>query len=245
VAAAGPSLGCCSCCEEVVVAPLVLVLPGWILEDDGNIVSTGEGGKEVPGWGLEEWDAVSSSDDDEDAGEDVPDPRPLMMKPPRPVEVGSVVAGLMSGVELGVVSSSLSLGSSVELLAGSSVPEGASVSAVLDSSSSSVLLLRVGTTNDSAVASTVFASTVSVVSLAALFLISVNEPFSVGQNGVCVFVSTIVSTAVTHTSWLSQDTLVDVEVNTVVQAVRTGRAGAQDVMGMSFSCSWTVGKVSR
>jgi hypothetical protein len=32
----------------------VLVLPGWILEEDGDIVSTGEGGKEVPGWGLEE-----------------------------------------------------------------------------------------------------------------------------------------------------------------------------------------------
>jgi hypothetical protein len=242
VAAAGPSLGCCSCCEEV-VAPLVLVLPGWILEEDGDIVSAGEVGKEVPGWGLEEWDAVSS---DEDAGEEVSDPRPLMMKPPSPVEVESiVVAGLKSGVGLEVVSSLLSLGSSVELLAGSSVLEGVSVSAVLDSSSSAVLLLIVGTTNDSAVASTVLASTVPVVSLAALFLISVNDPFSVGQNGVCVFVSTTVSTAVTHTSWLSQDTLVDVEVNTVVHAVRTGRAGAQDVIGMSFSCSWTVGKVSR
>jgi hypothetical protein len=241
VAAAGPSLGCCSCCEEV-VAPLVLVLPGWILEDDGDIVSTGEGGKEVPGWGLEEWDAVPSGE----GGEDVSDPRPLMMKPPRPVEVGSAVAGLISGVGLEVVSSLLSLDSSVDLLADtSSVLEGSSVSAVLDSSSSSVLLLILGTTNDSAVASTVFASTVSVVSLAALFLISVNDPFSVGQNGVCVFVSTTVSTAVTHTSWLSQDTLVDVEVNTVVHAVRTGRAGAQDVIGISFSCSWTVGNVSR
>jgi hypothetical protein len=238
VAAAGPSLGCCPCCEEV-VAPLVLVLPGWILEEDGDIVSTGEGGKEVPGWGLEEWDAVSS----DEGGEDVSDPRPLMMKPPRPVEVGSVVAGLISGVGLEVVSSSLSLDSSAEDT--SSVLEGLSVSAVLDSSSSSVLLLIVGTTNDSAVASTVFASTVSVVSLAALFLISVNDPFSVGQNGVCVFVSTTVSTAVTHTSCSLQDTLVDVEVSTVVHAVRTGRAGAQDVMGMSFSCSWTVGKVSR
>jgi hypothetical protein len=237
VAAAGPSLGCCPCCEEV-VAPLVLVLPGWILEDDGDIVSTGEGGKEVPGWGLEEGDDVSS----DEGGEEVPDPRPLMMNPPKPVEVGSVVAGLMSGVGLEVVSSSLSLDSSAEDT--SSVLEGASVSAVLNSSSS-VLLLIVETTNDSAVASTVFASTVSVVSLAALFLISVSEPFSVGQNGVCVFVSTTVSTAVTHTSWLSQDTLVEVEVNTVVHAVRTGRAGAQDVMGMSFSCSWTVGKVSR
>jgi hypothetical protein len=60
-----------------------------------------------------------------------------------------------------------------------------------------------------------------------------------------VFVSTTVSSAVTHTSCLSQDTLVDVDVKTVVQAVRTGKAGAQDVIGMSLSCSWTVGKVSR
>jgi hypothetical protein len=121
---------------------------------------------------------------------------------------------------------------------------GVLVSGVLVDSFSSVLLL-VGTTSDSAVASTVFASPISVVNLAALRLISVSEPFSVGQNGVCVFVSTTVSTAVTHTPSFSQDTLVEVDVSTVVQAVRTGKAGAQDVMGMSLSCSWTVGKVSR
>lgn len=60
-----------------------------------------------------------------------------------------------------------------------------------------------------------------------------------------MFVSTTVSSAVTHTSCLSQETLVEVDVKTVVQAVRTGKAGAQDVMGMSWSCSWTVGNVSR
>jgi hypothetical protein len=167
--------------------------------------------------------------------EDVPDPKPLMMNPPKPVEVVPVVAGLTSGVEPGVVSSSLSLGSSAEPLAdASSVLKGVFVSGVRVESSSSAILL--GTTSD---------STVSVVSMAALRLISVSEPFSVGQNGVCVLVSTTVSTAVTHMSCSSQDTLVDVEVSTVVQAVRTGRAGAQDVIGMSLSCSWTVGKVSR
>jgi hypothetical protein len=166
-----------------------------------------------------------------------------MINPPNPVDVESVVAGLTSGVGLGVASSALSPDSSAELLADtSSVLEGASVSEVSVESSSSVLL---GSTSDSAVASTVFASPISVVNLAALRLISVSEPFNVGQNGVCVFVSTIVSSAVTHTSCLSQDTLVDVEVSTVVQAVRTGRAGAQEVMGTSLSCSWTVGKVSR
>jgi hypothetical protein len=176
--------------------------------------------------------------------EDVPDPKPLMMNPPKPVEVVPVVAGLTSGVEPGVVSSSLSLGSSAEPLAdASSVLKGVFVSGVRVESSSSAILL--GTTSDCAVANTVVVSTVSVVSMAALRLISVSEPFSVGQNGVCVLVSTTVSTAVTHMSCSSQDTLVDVEVSTVVQAVRTGRAGAQDVIGMSLSCSWTVGKVSR
>jgi hypothetical protein len=168
-----------------------------------------------------------------------------MMKSPNPVEVEPVVAGWISGDRLGVVSSALSTVSSVELLADtSSVLEGVLVSEVPVDSSSSVLLL-LGTTSDSAVASTVFASPISVVNLAALRLISVSEPFSVGQNGVCVFVSTTVSTAVTHTPSFSQDTLVEVDVSTVVQAVRTGKAGAQDVMGMSLSCSWTVGKVSR
>ena len=167
-----------------------------------------------------------------------------MMKSPKPVEVEPVVAGLASGVDLGLVSSSLSLGSSAEPLADASpVLDGASASGVRVESSSSAILL--GTTSDTAVASTVVVSTVFVVSMAALFLISVSEPFSVGQNGVCVLVSTTVSTAVTHTSRSSQDTLVDVEVSTVVQAVRTGRAGAQDVMGMSFSCSCTVGNESR
>jgi hypothetical protein len=203
-------------CGEV-VAPLVLL--GWILED---------------------WDAVSS----EDGGEEVADPRPLMMKSPNPVEVEPVVAGWISGDRLEVVSSALSVVSSVELLADTApVLEGVSVSDVLVDSSS--VLLLVGTTSDSAVANTVFVSPISVVNLAALRLISVSEPFSVGQWGVCVFVSTTVSSAVTHTSCLSQDTLVDVDVKTVVQAVRTGKAGAQDVIGMSLSCSWTVGKVSR
>ena len=108
--------------------------------------------------------------------------------------------------------------------------------------SSAVLL---GKTRDSAVASTVVAFPISVVNLAALLLMSVREPFNVGQKGVWVFVSTTVSSNVTHTSSSSQDTLVDVDVRIVVQAVRTGRAGAHDVMGMEFSCSCTVGKVSR
>ena len=141
--------------------------------------------------------------------------------------------------EVGLVVAS----STSELLGdASSVREGVSVSVVLVDSSSVLLL---GTTSDSAVATTVCVSPISVVSLAALRLMSVSEPFSVGQKGVCVFVSTTVSSAVTHTSWLSQDTLVDVEVSTVVQAVRTGKAGAQEVIGISLSCSWTVEKVSR
>jgi hypothetical protein len=143
----------------------------------------------------------------------------------------------MSEVGLDVASSTSEL-----LGDASSVLEGVSVSVVLVDSSSVLLL---GTTSGSAVASTVCVSPISVVSLAALRLMSVSEPFSVGQKGVCVFVSTTVSSAVTHTSCWSQDTLVDVEVSTVVQAVRTGKAGAQDVMGMSLSCSWTVEKVSR
>ena len=143
----------------------------------------------------------------------------------------------MSEVGLDVASSTSEL-----LGDASSVLEGVSVS-VVPVDSSSVLLL--GTTSDSAVASTVFVSPISVVNLAALLLISVKDPFSVGQKGVCVFVSTTVSSAVTHTSCWSQDTLADVEVSTVVQAVRTGKAGAQEVMGISLSCSWTVGKVSR
>jgi hypothetical protein len=131
--------------------------------------------------------------------EDVPDPRPLMMNPPKPVEVDPEDTGLTSGVGLGVVSSSLSLGSSAEPLADASpVLEGVAVSGVRVESSSSAILL--GTTSDCAVANTVVVSTVSVVSMAALRLISVSEPFSVGQNGVCVLVSTIVSTTVTHTS---------------------------------------------
>ena len=183
-------------------------------------------------------------DPDEDE-KTLPDPRPLMMNPPKPVEVGPVVVGSTSGEELGVPSSSISLCSSAGLLVGlSSVPEDVSSSEVLVECSS-VLLLILGTTSDSTVASTVSASPVSVVNFAALRLISVSEPFSVGQNGVCVFVSTTVSSTVTHTSSFSQDTLVDVEVSTVVHAVRTGRAGAQDVMGMELSCSCTVGNVSR
>jgi hypothetical protein len=42
-----------------------------------------------------------------------------------------------------------------------------------------------------------------------------------------------------------QDTVVDTEVRTVVQAVRTGKAGAQEVSGISLNCSWTVAKLSR
>jgi hypothetical protein len=62
-----------------------------------------------------------------DADED-PDPTPLMMNPPKPVDVGSVVAGSMATVEVGVVSSTLRLASSPKVLAGaSSVPEGVSV----------------------------------------------------------------------------------------------------------------------
>jgi hypothetical protein len=60
------------------------------------------------------------------------------------------------------------------------VLEDVCVSVALVDSPSSVLLL-VGTTSDSAVASTVFASPIAVVNLAALRLISVSEPFSVGQ----------------------------------------------------------------
>jgi len=188
---------------------------------------------------LEDIDAVTVGED----GEEVPDPRPLMMKSPSPVEVEPVVADWISGDRLEVASSVLSAVSCAGLLADtSSVLEGVSNS-VVPVESSPVLLL--GTTSDSAVASTVCVSPISVVNLAALRLMSVSEPLSVGQNGVCVFVSTIVSVTVVHTLSFSQDTLVEVEVSTVVHAVRTGRAGAQDVMGMSLSCSWTVGKVSR
>jgi hypothetical protein len=42
-----------------------------------------------------------------------------------------------------------------------------------------------------------------------------------------------------------QETVVDIEVWTFVQAVRTGKAGAQDVRGISLNCSWTVAKLSR
>jgi hypothetical protein len=103
-----------------------------------------------------------------------------MMKSPNPVEVEPVVAGWISGDRLEVVSSALSVVSSVELLADTApVLEGVSVSDVLVDSSS--VLLLVGTTSDSAVANTVFVSPISVVNLAALRLISVSEPFSVGQ----------------------------------------------------------------
>lgn len=43
----------------------------------------------------------------------------------------------------------------------------------------------------------------------------------------------------------AQETVVEVDVRTVVHAVRTGRAGAQDVSGMLLNCSWTVSKLSR
>lgn len=42
-----------------------------------------------------------------------------------------------------------------------------------------------------------------------------------------------------------QDTDVEIEVRIVVQAVRTGSAGAQDVKGISLNCCWTVSKLSR
>jgi hypothetical protein len=42
-----------------------------------------------------------------------------------------------------------------------------------------------------------------------------------------------------------QETIVEIEVKIVVQAVRTGKAGAQDVKGISLNCSWTVAKLSR
>jgi hypothetical protein len=42
-----------------------------------------------------------------------------------------------------------------------------------------------------------------------------------------------------------QTAVVEIEVKTVVQAVRTDKAGAQDVNGFSLNCSWTVAKLSR
>jgi hypothetical protein len=65
---------------------------------------------------------------------------------------------------------------------------------------------------------------------------------------VCVLVSVMVSSKVAQDcspDTVEQETVVDVDVRTVVQAVRTGRAGAHKVKGISLNWSWTVAKLSR
>lgn len=65
----------------------------------------------------------------------------------------------------------------------------------------------------------------------------------------CVSVWMTVSNDVTQDcsfpDTVEHETAVDVDVKTVVHAVRTGRAGAQSVSGMSLNWSWTVSKLSR